>query len=40
MEDVQTMARAVRGGDVGSIEDMVEQGRKVRRRLIELKEAA
>jgi hypothetical protein len=40
MEDVQAMARAVRGGDVASIEDMVEQGRKIRRGLIELKEAA
>jgi cyclohexadieny/prephenate dehydrogenase len=39
MEDAQAMARAVRWGDAGYIEDKVERGRKIRRSLIELKQA-
>ena len=39
MEDAQAMARAVRWGDAAYIEDMVERGRKIRRSLIELKQA-
>jgi cyclohexadieny/prephenate dehydrogenase len=39
MEDAQAMARAVRWGDTAYIEDMVERGRKIRRSLIELKQA-
>ena len=39
MEDAQAMSRAVRWGDAGYIEDMVERGRKIRRSLIELKQA-
>jgi cyclohexadieny/prephenate dehydrogenase len=35
MEDAQAMARAVRWGDAGYIEDKVERGRKIRRSLIE-----
>jgi cyclohexadieny/prephenate dehydrogenase len=38
-EDAQAMARAVRWGDAAYIEDMVERGRKIRRSLIELKQA-
>ena len=38
-EDAQAMARAVRWGDAGYIEDKVERGRKIRRSLIELKQA-
>jgi cyclohexadieny/prephenate dehydrogenase len=38
-EDAQAMARAVRWGDAGYLEDMVKRGRKVRRSLIELKQA-
>jgi cyclohexadieny/prephenate dehydrogenase len=38
-EDAQAMARAVRWGDAGYIEDKVERGRKIRRNLIELKQA-
>jgi cyclohexadieny/prephenate dehydrogenase len=33
------MSRAVRWGDAGYIEDKVERGRKIRRSLIELKQA-
>jgi cyclohexadieny/prephenate dehydrogenase len=39
MEDAQAMSRAVRWGDAVYIEDMVERGRKIRRSLIELKQA-
>ena len=39
MEDAQAMARAVRWGDAAYIEDMVERGRKIRRSLIEQKQA-
>jgi cyclohexadieny/prephenate dehydrogenase len=39
MEDAQAMARAVRWGDAAYIEDKVERGRKIRRGLIELKQA-
>jgi cyclohexadieny/prephenate dehydrogenase len=39
VEDAQAMSRAVRWGDAGYIEDMVERGRKIRRSLIELKQA-
>jgi len=39
MEDAQAMARAVRWGDAAYIEDKVERGRKMRRSLIELKQA-
>ncbi len=39
LEDAQAMARAVRWGDAGYIEDKVERGRKIRRSLIELKQA-
>ena len=38
-EDAQAMARAVRWGDGGYIEESVKRGRKVRRSLIELKQA-
>lgn len=38
-EDAQAMARAVRWGDVGYIEDRIRRGRKIRRGLIELKQA-
>jgi cyclohexadieny/prephenate dehydrogenase len=38
-EDAQAMARAVRWGDASYIEDKVERGRKIRRSLIELKQA-
>ncbi|MDE2515645.1 MAG: prephenate/arogenate dehydrogenase family protein [Rhodospirillales bacterium] len=39
MEDAQAMARAVRWGDASYIEDKVERGRKIRRSLIEQKQA-
>lgn len=39
MEDAQAMARAVRWGDGAYIEDKVQRGRKIRRSLIELKQA-
>ena len=39
MEDAQAMARAVRWGDAAYIEDKVQRGRKIRRSLIELKQA-
>ena len=39
MEDAQAMARAVRWGDAAYIEDKVERGRKIRRSLIEQKQA-
>jgi cyclohexadieny/prephenate dehydrogenase len=39
MEDAQAMARAVRWGDGGYIEDKILRGRKIRRSLIELKQA-
>ena len=39
VEDAQAMSRAVRWGDAGYIEDMVERGRKIRRSLIEIKQA-
>jgi cyclohexadieny/prephenate dehydrogenase len=39
MEDAQAMSRAVRWGDGAYIEDKVERGRKIRRGLIELKQA-
>lgn len=39
MEDAQAMARAVRWGDAAYIEDKVERGRKIRRNLIENKQA-
>ncbi len=38
-EDSQAMARAVRWGDAAYIEDKVQRGRKIRRGLIELKQA-
>jgi cyclohexadieny/prephenate dehydrogenase len=38
-EDAQAMARAVRYGDGGYIEDKILRGRKIRRSLIELKQA-
>ena len=38
-EDAQAMARAVRWGDAGYIEDRIGRGRKIRRSLIELKQA-
>ena len=38
-EDAQAMARAVRWGDAAYIEDKIERGRKIRRSLIELKQA-
>ena len=38
-EDAQAMARAVRWGDGGYIEDKIERGRAIRRSLIELKQA-
>ena len=38
-EDAQAMARAVRWGDAGYIEDKVIRGRRIRRNLIELKQA-
>lgn len=39
MEDAQAMARAVRWGDAAYIEDKVERGRKIRRSLIERRQA-
>lgn len=39
MEDAQAMARAIRWGDAGYIEDKVERGRKIRRSLTEAKQA-
>jgi cyclohexadieny/prephenate dehydrogenase len=39
MEDAQAMSRAVRWGDAAYIEELVERGRKIRRSLIELKQA-
>ncbi len=39
LEDAQAMARAVRWGDERYIEDKVERGRKIRRSLIELRQA-
>jgi len=39
MEDAQAMARAVRWGDPGFIEDSIQRGRVIRRSLIELKQA-
>ncbi len=39
VEDAQAMARAVRWGDAGYIEDKVERGRRIRRGLIELQQA-
>jgi len=39
MEDAQAMSRAVRWGDAAYIEDRIERGRKIRRSLIELKQA-
>jgi len=39
MEDAQAMSRAVRWGDAAYIEDKIERGRKIRRGLIELKQA-
>ena len=38
-EDAQAMARAVRWGDAAYIEDRIGRGRKIRRSLIELKQA-
>jgi len=38
-EDAQAMARAVRWGDAAYIEDKVERGRKIRRSLLEVKQA-
>ena len=38
-EDAQAMARAVRWGDAGYIEDKIGRGRAIRRRLIELNQA-
>jgi cyclohexadieny/prephenate dehydrogenase len=38
-EDAQAMARAVRWGDAAYIEDKINRGRKIRRSLIELKQA-
>jgi len=39
VEDAQAMSRAVRYGDAEYIVDKVERGRKIRRGLIELKQA-
>jgi cyclohexadieny/prephenate dehydrogenase len=39
MEDAQAMARAVRWGDPGYIEDSIRRGRVIRRSLIEMKQA-
>jgi cyclohexadieny/prephenate dehydrogenase len=39
VEDAQAMSRAVRWGDAAYIEDKVERGRKIRRSLIEVKQA-
>jgi len=39
MEDAQAMARAVRWGDPTHIEDSIKRGRRIRRSLIELKQA-
>jgi len=39
MEDAQAMARAVRWGDPGYIEESIKRGRKIRRSLIEMKQA-
>src|SRR5277367_944153 len=39
MEDAQAMARAVRWGDPAYIEDRINRGRKLRRSLIEMKQA-
>ena len=39
MEDAQAMARAVRWGDPSYIEESIKRGRKIRRSLIELKQA-
>jgi cyclohexadieny/prephenate dehydrogenase len=39
LEDAQAMARAVRWGDAAYIEDKVERGRKIRRSLIEQRQA-
>ncbi len=39
MEDAQAMARAVRWGDPAYIEESIRRGRKIRRSLIELKQA-
>ena len=39
IEDAQAMSRAVRWGDGGYIEESVKRGRKIRRSLIELKQA-
>jgi len=39
MEDAQAMARAVRWGDTGYIEDKIQRGRVIRKSLIELKQA-
>jgi cyclohexadieny/prephenate dehydrogenase len=39
MEDAQAMARAVRWGDPTYIEDSIKRGRRIRRSLIELKQA-
>ncbi|MSO91527.1 MAG: prephenate/arogenate dehydrogenase family protein [Acetobacteraceae bacterium] len=39
MEDAQAMSRAVRWGDASYIEGCIERGRKIRRSLIELKQA-
>jgi cyclohexadieny/prephenate dehydrogenase len=38
-EDAQAMAKAVRWGDVDYIEDRINRGRKIRKSLIELKQA-
>ncbi|MCB8873874.1 prephenate/arogenate dehydrogenase family protein [Acidisoma silvae] len=38
-EDAQAMAKAIRWGDAGYIEDKVLRGRKIRRSLIEIKQA-
>ena len=38
-EDAQAMARAVRWGDTGYIEDKMSRSRKIRRSLIDLKQA-
>jgi cyclohexadieny/prephenate dehydrogenase len=38
-EDAQAMARAVRWGDAAYIEDRISRGRKIRKSLIELKQA-
>jgi cyclohexadieny/prephenate dehydrogenase len=39
MEDAQAMARAVRWGDPAYIEQKINRGRAIRRRLIEIKQA-